>query len=96
MANGLLTNTELIESLLVDLNEFLKQQINGQFIQASCIVAKMSQKLINLRATIDNDLKNREKTIETLKKELRHCGVDIQDMTPQEFIKEIKGEPNNG
>ena len=96
MANGLLTNTELIESLLVDLNEFLKQQINGQFIQASCIVAKMSQKLINLRATIDNDLKSREKTIETLKEELRNCGVEVQTIRPQEIIENAKGEPNNG
>ena len=96
MANGLLTNTELIESLLVDLNEFLKQQINGQFIQASCIVANMSQKLINLRATIDNDLKSREKTIETLKEELRNCGVEVQTIRPQEIIENAKGEPNNG
>lgn len=96
MANGLLTNTELIESLLVDLNEVLKQQINGQFIQACCIVTQMSQKLINLRATIDNDLKSREKTIETLKEELRNCGVEVQTIRPQEIIENAKGEPNNG
>ena len=70
MANGIYTNSEIIDSLVLDLNNVLKEQQNGQFIQACCIVTQMTQKLMNLRKTIDDDLKNREQTIETLKEQI--------------------------
>lgn len=89
MANGIYTNSELLDSLLVDLNNVLKEQQNGQFIQACRIVAQMTQKIVNLRETIDNDLRNREETIEILKEQLRNAGQDVVDMTPQEFMDEI-------
>ena len=88
MANGLFTNSKLIDSLVVDLNNVLKEQQNGQFIQACCIVAQMTQKLINLRKTIDNDLKNREETIEVLKKRLRDFGHEVIEIPAEDIIKQ--------
>ena len=87
MDKGIYTNSELIETLIVDLNNLPKQLIAGQFINFCSIVSQMGQKLINLRNTIDNDLKNREETIEKLKNELRAAGAEVEDMTPEEFIK---------
>ena len=89
MAKDLMTNSELISSIIVDLNSLPKCLIDGQFIQFCNIVTSMGQKLVNLRNTIDNDLKNREKTIETLKEELRAAGHGVKDITPQQFIDEV-------
>lgn len=86
MADGTYTNAELIDTIIVDLNNMVKEQINGQLITACAFLTQATQKLLNLRKTIDNDIKNREKTIETLKEELRCAGVDVVDMTPQEFL----------
>lgn len=89
MAKDLMTNSELISSIIVDLNSLPKCLIDGQFIQFCNIVTSMGQKLVNLRNTIDNDLRNREKTIETLKEELRAVGHEVTDMTPQQFVDDF-------
>lgn len=96
MANGVYTNSEIIDSLIVDLNSFLKEQISGQFLRSSLIAAQMAQKLTNLRETIDNDLKNRDQTIETLKEELRMAGHTVTDMTPEKFINHLNKESGDG
>lgn len=90
MAKDIMTNTELIESLIVDLNSLPKKLIDGQFIQFCSTIYQMGQKLINLCNTIDNDIKNRNQTIETLKEELRNAGHNVNDMTPQQFIDSMK------
>ena len=96
MAKGVYTNSEIIDSLIVDLNSFLKEQISGQFLRSSLIAAQMAQKLTNLRETIDNDLKNRDQTIETLKEELRLAGHTVTDMTPEKFINHLNKESGDG
>lgn len=101
MAKDILTNSELIDSVIIDLNSLEKSLINGQFLQFCATIANIGQKLVNLRKTIDDDLKNREKTIETLKEELRAAGHGVKDMTPQQFIDEVmdkeeKDGVNNG
>ena len=96
MAKDIMTNTELIESLILDLNNSLKEITNGQYIQFCSIVYQMAQKLINLRNTVDNDLKNRDETIETLKNELRAAGHDVVDMTPKQFVDEFMNKEKDG
>jgi hypothetical protein len=87
MANGLYNNTELMDSVIVDLNNTLKELFSGQYIQACCHVTQMSQKLVNLRNTIDNDLKNREATIETLKRQLREMDCEVVDVPVKQLTK---------
>ena len=97
MANGLYTNSELLDSIIVDLDNLLKALFTGQFIKVCAIVTGMAQKLSNLRKSLDNDLKNREETIEALKQELKNAGRGVQDMTPREFIgKLVKTENKEG
>ena len=93
MANGLYTNTELMDSVIVDLNNTLKELFSGQYIQACRIVSSMSQKLVNLRNTIDNDLKNRDETIATLKNELINAGVTVEDIDPREYLQGVTDKP---
>ena len=77
MADGLYRHTELIDTIIVDLNNMLKDQLNGQYIQACRDVTQMVQKLLNIRATIDNDIKSRDQCIEDLKRQLRAAGHEI-------------------
>ena len=90
--NGTYTNSELIDSVIDDLNNALKAQASGQYVQGCVIVSNIAQKLINLRKTIDNDLKNREDTISQLKDQLRKLGHEIIEVSPEEFQKEISNE----
>ena len=83
--NGLYSNSELVQTLITDLNNLLKEQAGGQYINASAIVTGMAQKLINLKETIDNDLKNRDETIATLKEELRSHGVEIVEVQNEQL-----------
>ena len=90
MANGLFSNSELIDSLINDLNEVIRQTVSGQYLQACINVTGMTQKLTNLRKTIDNDLKNRDETIETLKQQLRAAGQSVVDVTAEQYAKEFQ------
>ena len=88
MPKGLYTNKEMTESILVDLNETVKQLMCGQYVQACRVISSMSQKLITLRDNVDADLKNREQTIETLKEQLRRCGQEVVEVPVQELLEE--------
>ena len=89
--SGLLTNKELINSIINDLNEYLKAQASGQMLQAAAIMAGVSQKLLNLYRTVDDDLKNRDETIDSLKHQLRAAGVEVIDVPPEK-LEEVVNE----
>lgn len=89
--NGLLTNKELINSIINDLNEYLKAQASGQMLQAAAIMAGVSQKLLNLYRTVDDDLKNRDETIDSLKQQLRAAGVEVIDVPPEKLEEVVNG-----
>ena len=84
MANGTYTNSEIIGSLINDLNELIKSQTAGEHIKACSLVVGMTQKLVNLRKTIDDDIKSREETISHLKEQLRSAGVEIVEVSMEE------------
>lgn len=92
MANGIYSNSELIKSLVADLNALVKNELCGEYVMACAIVTGMAQKLMNLQKTIDNDLKNRDETIETLKERLRECGQEVIEVPADEYAKEMKNE----
>ena len=98
MANGILTNSELVDSLILDLNNLPKNLIDGQFIHFCDIVSQMGQKLVNLRQGIKADLDNKDKVIEQLKEQLKNAGTEIEEITPEEFIEKYgkKDGANNG
>ena len=70
---GLYDNEGLCESLLNDLNNLVKQSVNGQYIFACTIVSQMAQKIFNLKEGIKHDtdaLKNNIEDMKNLNKEL--------------------------
>lgn len=89
--NGILTNKELINSIINDLNEYLKAQASGQMLQAAAIMAVVSQKLLNLYRTVDDDLKNRDETIDSLKQQLRAAGVEVIEVPPEKLEEVVNG-----
>ena len=82
MANGIYSNSELVDSLINDLNNVLKEQMCGQYVKSCMVITQMAQKLVNLRTTIDNELKGKDQTIEQLKENLARVGVKTMDVSP--------------
>lgn len=81
------SHTELIDSIFTDLNTMQKEQMSGQYIQAASVFVGIVQKLLTLRKSVDNDLKNRDETIENLKEQLRNAGIEVVDMPIEEAIE---------
>lgn len=97
MANGLYANTELVETIIVDLNNVVKEQLSGQYVQACFLISQIAKKLVNLRKGIEADINNKNEIIEQLKEQLRNAGVGVEDMTPEEFVDKFGKEgANNG
>ena len=90
MSKGLLSNIELIDSIVADSNNAVKALTSGQGIVFCALMAGIVRKLNNLKDGISRDMKNREQIIETLKEELRQCGKEIEEMSPDEFTKRFK------
>lgn len=88
MANGLYTNMELIDSIILDLNNLPKELFDGQYIQFCTLVGQMGQKLAALRKGVPADIESKDRVIESLKEQLRHAGRDVVDMSIDEFVKE--------
>lgn len=82
------SSAELIRSIVADLNALIKSELCGEYVMACTIVAGMVQKLMNLQKTIDNDLKNRDETINALKERLRACGQEVIEIPADEYMKE--------
>lgn len=91
MAKELYTNTELIDTLILDCNEAVKAVASGQMIQWCKLMYEMVIKLSNLKKGIQNDLANREQTITALTQQLRAVGVDIQTIDISEITQEKEG-----
>lgn len=85
MANGLYSNNELIDSLIVDCNESVKAVTSGNMVLWCKIIYEMVVKLQNLKKGVTDEMKNREETIETLKEQLRNTGATVEDISVEEL-----------
>ena len=86
------SNSELIGTILSDLNVALQAQAGGEYVKACAVFTGITQKLVNLKKTIDDDLKNRDETIATLKNSLREHGVEVIDIPAAEYVKALEKE----
>ena len=48
-----MTSVELIDSIINDLNEYIRANANGQYVQGCAHVASIAQKLILLRQNVE-------------------------------------------
>lgn len=86
MNNGIYTTAELIDSLVLDLNNMVKNFMSGQCIAACGIVNAMGQKLVNLKAGVQADLKSKDEIIEKLKDSIRELGGECKTVPVEEFL----------
>jgi hypothetical protein len=89
MENGMYTNTELVDAIIVDLNNLSKSLIDGQFINFCTNVSQMAQKLVALREGIKTETSEKNRVIEELKTQLRNIGADVKDITAEEFVEKM-------
>ena len=66
--SGLFDNEGLCDTLLSDLNNLVKQLMNGQCIFACSVVTQMAQKIINLKNGIKTDMDALKEKVEDLKR----------------------------
>lgn len=92
MANGLYSNEELIESLILDCNNAVNAAMGSNGIQWCKIMLDMVVKLTNLKEGIANDMKNREETITMLTQRLKDSGAEVHTVD----INELGAEYNGG
>ena len=66
--NGLMDNEGLCDSLLMDINRMQKLLIDNQFIAFCDLIAKMGQKISNLKKGIRADLEAKDEQIRDLQR----------------------------
>ena len=64
---GLYSNAGLCDTIIQDINGLVKHAVSGQYIQFCAGVTAITQKVINLKTGIENDLSAKDKIIEELK-----------------------------
>lgn len=85
MANGLYTNEEMIDALIIDCNDAVKAVASGQMILWCKLMYEMVVKLGNLKNGMKSELANREETIDQLMQTIKDMGgsvetVDLEDL----------------
>lgn len=93
MPKGLYTNSEFVDTIIADVNESIKQAVTGNYILWCAANAQIVKKLGNLKSGIENDLKSRDETIQSLKQRLRKAGIEVVEVTPE--IKAKGGDVND-
>lgn len=83
----MLTNEELIDTLIADVNNLVKNMASGQYIQFCLLVTQIVQKLTNLKKGIISDLDNKNKVIESLKETIRNMGEGVNDVSIEEYVE---------
>lgn len=85
-------NDELIESLIVDCNTAIQSLTAGQYIAWCNKMVEIYKKLKLLQKGVSDDIGNRNKTIETLKEQLKQCGREIKEYSAQDLMNGKKIE----
>jgi len=92
MANGLYSNEELIDTLIIDCNNAVKSLVSGQYVAFCVAMGQMVQKLGNLKIGVAHDMKNRDENIEMLEKRLADLGHPVQRVAADELLKKEEGD----
>ena len=94
--DGLYTNEELIDTIILDINNIGKQIASANYLGVCNTVVHIVQKLTNLKNGIVNDMKHKNEVIEDLKAQLRLYNPELTDVTPEQFLEDLKkdGEIN--
>ena len=87
---GLYSNEEIIDTIINDLNDVIKNAMYGNYVSSCTYVAYITQKLINLKKGISDDMRHKNEVIEDLKQQLRLYNPEMTDVKPEQFIDDLK------
>ena len=87
--NGVLENEEMFDSIISDINNSMRCLILGQYIAFCDSMHQTAYKLSLLKKGVTNDLAHKDEVIEDLKNQLRLCGADLKEVTPQQFLEDL-------
>ena len=87
---GLYSNEEIIDTIINDLNEVIKNAMSGNYVTSCTYVTYITQKLINLKKGIADDMRHKNEVIEDLKQQLKLYNPEMTDVEPEQFIKDLK------
>ena len=62
---------EIIDSIINDINDSMKQIMTGQYILFGGIIHQAAQNLISLKTAIAKDITKKNETIEVLKEQIK-------------------------
>lgn len=96
MAKGLMTNEELVDSIISDLNMLVKNITGGDYLLFCARITGITQKLLNLKTGIKSDMDNKIRIIETLKDHIRNLGEEVKDMSIEDFVQKYQTEKKDG
>ena len=65
---GLYDNEGMCDLLVADLNSLVKELANGQFLQFCIQITGMTQKIMNLKKGIHDDMQSMKEKVEELKR----------------------------
>ena len=85
---GLLDNEGLIDSLIVDVNNVVKDLVSGQYISFTRTINYMIQKLANLKNNYKIEISSRDEEIARLRDELQKIGDDLYGTTAEQEKQE--------
>lgn len=88
MADGIYDRNDLIDSMIVDCNNIVGDLINGHYIRFSNRLVQMVQKLTSLKTGVNDEIRNRDETIESLKGQIRELGGECITIP----VSELEGE----
>ena len=92
MTNGLMTNAELIDSIMLDVNKSVKFLVGGNYVSWCDCVSSIVARLANLKKGIIADIDSKNVVIEQLKEQLKRCGNPVVTMKPEELAAAINGK----
>lgn len=82
----MLTNEELIDTMLVDVNTLPRMLFDGQYISFCGRISEIARKLVTLKKGIRADLDSKNEVIEQLKAQLREIGCNVQDIPAESLL----------
>ena len=85
--NGLYSNEELIDGMIVDCNKAVTAIAGGNGIVWCRIMVDLVTRLANLKEGIRRDMKNREDNIRLLTDRLKAAGIEVQTVDISEIQK---------
>lgn len=92
---GFLDNEGLCDSIINDLNNLIKQVMNGQYIVFCSVVTQMAQKVLNLKAGIKHDTDALKSNIEDLKNLNNELNDELNRMLSERNESKKDGASND-